>query len=237
MPAPDRTATASSCSTVHAAFRGVAARPPATPSSSCAECGHRADLRHRRRRDQLARGRPPRSSGCARATPQAGYGHGHRVGLLLENRPAFFTHWLALNALGASVVPINAELQSAELGLPDRPQRHRAWRSCCRAAAPTCARPPRGGGVPLAMHDGVPTRGGRRRIRAGRRAPALRAAPTRQPSAATPSAPCSTPRARPAGRRAAARNGYFLSVGRWYSASAACRGARTTSSASSRRCR
>ncbi len=30
----------------------------------------------------------------------AGYGPGHRVGLLLENRPAFFLHWFALNALG-----------------------------------------------------------------------------------------------------------------------------------------
>jgi acyl-CoA synthetase (AMP-forming)/AMP-acid ligase II len=45
----------------------------------------------------------------------AGYGHGHRVGLLLENRPAFLLHWFALNALGASVVPINAELRAAEL--------------------------------------------------------------------------------------------------------------------------
>jgi len=35
----------------------------------------------------------------------AGLGYGHRVGLMLENRPAFFFHWLALNALGASVVP------------------------------------------------------------------------------------------------------------------------------------
>ena len=45
----------------------------------------------------------------------AGYGHGHRVGLLLENRPAFLFHWFALNALGASVVPINADMRSAEL--------------------------------------------------------------------------------------------------------------------------
>ena len=45
----------------------------------------------------------------------AGYGHGHRVGLLLENRPAFLLHWFALNALGASVVPINAEMRAAEL--------------------------------------------------------------------------------------------------------------------------
>ncbi|MGE0802854.1 MAG: AMP-binding protein [Lautropia sp.] len=45
----------------------------------------------------------------------AGYGHGHRAGLLLENRPAFFVCWFALNALGVSVVPINGELRAAEL--------------------------------------------------------------------------------------------------------------------------
>jgi acyl-CoA synthetase (AMP-forming)/AMP-acid ligase II len=45
----------------------------------------------------------------------AGYGHGHRAGLLLENRPSFFLDWLALNALGVSVVPINGELRGAEL--------------------------------------------------------------------------------------------------------------------------
>jgi acyl-CoA synthetase (AMP-forming)/AMP-acid ligase II len=45
----------------------------------------------------------------------AGYGHGHRVGLLLENRPAFLFHWFALNALGVSVVPVNADMRSAEL--------------------------------------------------------------------------------------------------------------------------
>lgn len=45
----------------------------------------------------------------------AGFDHGHRVGLLLENRPAFFLHWFALNGLGVSVVPINPDLRSAEL--------------------------------------------------------------------------------------------------------------------------
>lgn len=45
----------------------------------------------------------------------AGYGHGHRVGLLLENRPAFLLHWFALNAVGASVVPIHADLRASEL--------------------------------------------------------------------------------------------------------------------------
>ncbi|WP_397475651.1 AMP-binding protein [Pusillimonas sp.] len=49
------------------------------------------------------------------AYENAGYGHGHRVGLLLDNRPSFFLHWFALNALGVSVVPINADLRAAEL--------------------------------------------------------------------------------------------------------------------------
>ena len=45
----------------------------------------------------------------------AGYGHGHRAGLLLFNRPEFLFHWLALNALGVSVVPVNPEWRSDEL--------------------------------------------------------------------------------------------------------------------------
>ena len=45
----------------------------------------------------------------------AGVGKGMRIGLLVENRPVFFRHWFAMNALGASVVPINPDLRSAEL--------------------------------------------------------------------------------------------------------------------------
>ncbi len=45
----------------------------------------------------------------------AGYGHGQRVAILLENRPDFPIHWLALNALGVSVVPVNPYYRSAEL--------------------------------------------------------------------------------------------------------------------------
>ena len=45
----------------------------------------------------------------------AGYGAGQRVALMLANRPAFFEHWLALNAAGASVVPVNAEQRPAEI--------------------------------------------------------------------------------------------------------------------------
>ena len=45
----------------------------------------------------------------------AGLRHGHRVGLMLENKPAMFFHWLALNSLGVSVVPINSDWRAAEL--------------------------------------------------------------------------------------------------------------------------
>ena len=37
-----------------------------------------------------------------------------RVALVLENRPAFFIHWLALNALGVSVIPLNHEMPDEE---------------------------------------------------------------------------------------------------------------------------
>ena len=39
----------------------------------------------------------------------SGVGHGHRVALLLGNRPEHFFHLFALNALGASVVPLNPD--------------------------------------------------------------------------------------------------------------------------------
>ncbi len=45
----------------------------------------------------------------------AGYGHGHRVALLLENRPSFMLHFLALNRLGACVVPVNPDYRAADL--------------------------------------------------------------------------------------------------------------------------
>jgi len=45
----------------------------------------------------------------------AGYGHGHRVALLLENRPEFFFHYLALNGLGCSIVPVNPDYRHDEM--------------------------------------------------------------------------------------------------------------------------
>ena len=45
----------------------------------------------------------------------AGYGPGHRVALILENRAEFFLHFLALNSLGAGIVPVNAGFAREEM--------------------------------------------------------------------------------------------------------------------------
>ena len=46
---------------------------------------------------------------------EQGYGAGHRVAFLLENRAEFFQHFFALNALGVCVVPLNPDSTPAEL--------------------------------------------------------------------------------------------------------------------------
>ena len=56
-----------------------------------------------------------RAGGLADAYRAAGYGVGHRVALLLENRPEFHLHWLALNGLGVSIVPLAPALGPEEL--------------------------------------------------------------------------------------------------------------------------
>ncbi|WP_234197067.1 AMP-binding protein [Pseudacidovorax sp. NFM-22] len=99
--------------TIHDAFATSAARTP------------QADFLYTESVTAEIYGIPPGVTAWAEAAAEverlrlayahAGWGHGHRVGLLLENRPAFLYHWFALNALGVSVVPINAEMRSAEL--------------------------------------------------------------------------------------------------------------------------
>ena len=46
---------------------------------------------------------------------RAGYGHGDRVAILFHQRPEFFFHYFALNALGCSVVPINPDYRVDEI--------------------------------------------------------------------------------------------------------------------------
>jgi acyl-CoA synthetase (AMP-forming)/AMP-acid ligase II len=117
-----------------------------------------------------------RVAGLRRAYVDAGYGHGHRVGLLLDNRPAFFLHWFALNALGVSVVPISSELRAAELEylighsevalVVAMPQRHAGLRGAAQAtrrqlglvadgAAPPAApgKPPLAGTAPNELSE------------------------------------------------------------------------------------
>jgi acyl-CoA synthetase (AMP-forming)/AMP-acid ligase II len=48
------------------------------------------------------------------AYADAGYGLGHRVATLLENRPDYVLHKLALNAIGVCVVPINPDYRAGE---------------------------------------------------------------------------------------------------------------------------
>ena len=56
-----------------------------------------------------------RIAGIARVYARKGYGVGHRVALKLPNCADFLLHFLALNSLGASVVPVNPDYHRAEL--------------------------------------------------------------------------------------------------------------------------
>ena len=142
------------------------------------------------------------------AYAQAGYGHGHRVGLLLENRPAFFTHWLALNALGISIVPIHADLRPLELtyliGHSEMslavtlPAREGGLRAAALEAGATfdTIRPEVAGRIPAARS---PARLGREPIGRSSECALLYTSGTT---------------GRPKGCRLA--NGYFLRAGEWY---------------------
>lgn len=46
---------------------------------------------------------------------RAGYGHGHRVAILFDQRPEFLFHFFALNSLGCSVVPVNPDYRHDEI--------------------------------------------------------------------------------------------------------------------------
>jgi crotonobetaine/carnitine-CoA ligase len=45
----------------------------------------------------------------------AGYGPGQRIATLLENRPEYVLHKLALNAIGVCCVPINPDYRASEI--------------------------------------------------------------------------------------------------------------------------
>ena len=104
--------TAIQFATVHEAF-AAAARAAAddpflavTPSSNW-EIGGKTEITYRE-----AAARVAALTALYRA---AGYGPGARVALLLYNRPEHFLHLLALNALGAGIVPINPDYAPDEM--------------------------------------------------------------------------------------------------------------------------
>jgi len=51
----------------------------------------------------------------ARQYADAGVGHGHRIAVLMENRPDLLIHKFALNILGASCVPVNPDYRNTEI--------------------------------------------------------------------------------------------------------------------------
>lgn len=99
--------------TVHAALATAAARWPDRPvlnvlAETAEAYGIAAgEWRYREAAAEVER--------LKAAYAAAGCRPGQRVMLLLENRPAFFFNWLALNALGLSVVPVNPDLRASEL--------------------------------------------------------------------------------------------------------------------------
>lgn len=100
-------------STVHAVFAASAAR---YPDSAFLCVPPRADRVDRPEGYELTYGEVARAVIDLRQRYQeAGYGHGHRVALLLESRPEFFLHYLALNSLGVGIVPINPDYRHDEM--------------------------------------------------------------------------------------------------------------------------
>ena len=193
-------------STVHAAFKRVAARR-GDADFLCVEAvtAKTYDIEAGARSWREVAGEIERLRGLY---AEAGYGHGHRVGLLLENRPAFFTHWLALNSLGISIVPIHGELQAAEwthlIGHSEmslavvQPEREGALRAAAGEAGAQIEtiRPEVAGRIPSA------------------RTPARLAGQTVSGTSECALLYTSGTTGRPKGCRLA--NGYFLRAGEWY---------------------
>lgn len=126
---------------------------------------------------------------------RAGYHRGHRVGLLLENRPSFFLHWFALNALGVSIVPLNPDLRIIELSYVIA---HSELVAIVAIPARHAALAEAGGSVPVTAPDADP-------------------APITQPGSAMDEAALlytSGTTGRPKG--CVLPNSYFTTAGNWY---------------------
>jgi len=99
--------------TVYARFAATAARYPARAVLNIA--AHTANAYNIEPDEITYHSALSQINTLADAFDTAGYAAGMRVALLLENRPSYFIYWLALNRIGASVVPVNPDLRAVEL--------------------------------------------------------------------------------------------------------------------------
>ena len=134
----------------------------------------------------------------------AGYGIGHRVGIMLDNQPNAFLHWFALNKLGASVVPLNADLRPTELD-------HLMQHSGISLAVGTARRTP-------LLEDAVDRQAGPCIVMAtdGDVPPAIVRAPDQAPDLHTECALLYTSGTSGKPKGCVLSNDYFLRCGRWY---------------------
>ena len=104
--------TAIRFATVHEAFAAAARAVPEKPFLAVtASAGWTIDGK-----TEISYGAAARRVAALTALYRAaGYGVGHRVALLVYNRPEHFLHLLALNALGAAVVPVNPDYAPEEM--------------------------------------------------------------------------------------------------------------------------
>ncbi len=95
-----------SANTVFAAFEAAANAHPDN-AFWCAPAHGGVELSYRAALGQVQQ--------LASSYRQTGWSDGRRVALLLENRPECILHFLALNAAGASAVPLNPDYRQTEL--------------------------------------------------------------------------------------------------------------------------
>lgn len=99
--------------TVYEAFRATCARWPDRPFLAMSPLAEReyfpegVEITYAEALAEITR--------YMQALRSAGYGMGHRIGVLAENRPQHFLLQLAFNALGISIVPLNPDLRAPEL--------------------------------------------------------------------------------------------------------------------------
>jgi crotonobetaine/carnitine-CoA ligase len=143
---------------------------------------------------------------AASSLQNAGYGGGHRIGLLFGNQPRHFVYLLAANSIGASVVPLNPDATPSELAYviehaeADLLLAAPAHRTRLEAVAKTCSKQPQ----VVADLDGD--------VRPPRKAALTPIGPARHREACLLYTSGTT--GRPKG--CVATNEYFNFLGRWY---------------------